>query len=49
MNGEPLIATADSATLLQALADRRELPPQSLPEPLLAVFHEWYAAGYLRI
>lgn len=49
MNGEPLVATAESAALLQELADRRRLPPQDLPQGAITAFHEWYEAGYLLV
>jgi len=47
INGEHVMVSAEQRRTLVELADRRVLPPQRLPDGLLAVLYDWYRAGYL--
>lgn len=48
INGEAVRAEGAVLSLLTTLADRRALPPSSaVPEPAVALLHQWVNAGYL--
>lgn len=47
INGERAVVPAAQRRVLVELADRRALPPQTLPQALLDVLYDWYKAGYL--
>lgn len=47
VNGERLVLPPAQRRLMVELADRRALPPMSLPDELLAALYDMYRAGYL--
>ncbi|MDO9226667.1 MAG: cupin domain-containing protein [Pseudomonadota bacterium] len=47
MNGERVESSPETFTLLQSLADQRQLPPVVLDAHLLPLLHEWYVSGFL--
>lgn len=49
INGERLKPAPGLRHPLRQLADQRCLPPGRLPDELLALLHEWYLAGYLKL
>lgn len=49
INGEMVLASGLEGRVLETLADKRGLPPQtSLPAELQDLLYEWYKAGWLR-
>ena len=49
MNGECVEIDPPGARVLRRLADQRVLPAEDLAEELLALLHDWYRAGYLKL
>ncbi len=50
LNGEAHRVDRATLALFKQLVGARSLPlPMSLPDDALAIFHAWYAAGYLRV
>lgn len=48
INGESVQCAGDALQCLTALADHRAIPAGlGLPEPALALLHQWFEAGYL--
>lgn len=49
INGEHVQEAGDTLQCLTALADHRAIPAGlGLPEPAVALLHQWYGAGYLQ-
>lgn len=49
INGECIEVAPAQARALRMLADQRTLPAEELAEDLLALLHDWYRHGYLKL